>query len=221
MQLLAWLTRHIDSSALDFLDALDSKDLSRVLELLLDQEDRALSSKKIGQVAFWMGRKLSGGPIQDFLRFWLSREKAEENELGLALLGQLARKQAPALFEAAAGLDLGLLQRFHVAALVCPGFPYDRDPDLAALVLRHPDPATRTWAEQFLQQHRERSANQQTHQKHRRDLKLAQRFRNVPGIEEWAEDELRGFETPEGHHEYKFVLPHRKDEALLRGLCAI
>jgi hypothetical protein len=149
-RVLALMAGTVSSDGLDFLDALDGPGACQVFEQLLTARPsgRKLSSNKVRRLADLLAGKIVAGQISQFLRVWLHASAPEDSELGLAILGRLARSHDPRfLDQALRSLDPNLVPRFLPVATCCAGFPYDQELRLADAVAEHPDEAVRAWAE--------------------------------------------------------------------------
>jgi HEAT repeats len=235
IRLLALLVRHIDAGGLDFLEGLTGPDTLLVVEQLLNltaQDARALSANKIRHLATILGRKIVAGHLEAFLRLWLNRDRPEEGELGLALLGRAAREQNGRFLSTILGkLEAPLLRQMRLAAICCPGFPYDREVDLARVLLDHVHPETRTWAQLRLRDEqlreqcrmREEMESRREPDEDERMLRLAGRIRDH-GDEElrsWADECLRDHEMRQARRRQEKSVPGdaAATDLLRRGVC--
>jgi hypothetical protein len=146
----ALLAHAVTADGLDFLTAVDGDGAVQVFTELLRLADRrgmSLSENKSHCLAAVLGPKIAAAAVDGFLHHWLERPAPEEFDLGLRILGVLARTLDGAkLVQAAHALELPALKKFLTATAWCAGFPYGKEVQLARVLTHHADEEVRAWA---------------------------------------------------------------------------
>ena len=150
---------------LDFVCDLDSPIASsvanEVLRLTLKPGVRMSERKQtlLGQI---LGAKMGDPGLGIFLGNLLSLDLPHKNEFGMVVLETIVRQMNPdSLAQVVFALDTEPRRRLLVVIQHCDGFSYGKESMLAAVLIDHPDPQVREWAEARVPPTREEAPEEQ------------------------------------------------------------
>jgi hypothetical protein len=149
--LLALLAAAVPADQLGFLDSMTPEGMLDLFRALLAYEAsvKPLGERKVTRLAGRLARALAPGLVGRFLSAWLSSAAPGTSTLAPVALGRMLHEEhADEVAREMAALPTEELTPLLLLIPGIPGFPYEREAELAQSLLGHADPVVSAWASQ-------------------------------------------------------------------------